>query len=260
MDESDTKVTDGSASSEQPVPSEEVAQASRPAIEDAHGQDAASAATDVDEAGIAAAVEAALFSTDSPLTPAKLAQVVQATPRQVRTALKTLNDRYEQTGASFRIEEIGGGLQMLTLPQYNDVLGRLHKARSESKLSRAALETLAIVAYRQPILRADVEAIRGVASGEVLRTLMEKQLVKIVGRAEVIGRPMLYGTTRRFLDVFGLGSIEDLPRVEELRGGDKEAPQAAVEAPAAPPPTEPQQPDPPQTNPQISQITQIEKE
>ena len=131
---------------------------------------------------------------------------------------------------------------MLTLPQYREVLGRLHKARSESKLSQAALESLAIVAYRQPILRADVEAIRGVASGEVLRTLMEKQLVKIVGRAEVIGRPMLYGTTRRFLDVFGLGSIEDLPRVEELRGGDKEAP------------TNPQQ-----TDPQLSQIPQIEK-
>ena len=85
------------------------------------------------------------------------------------------------------------------------------------RLSQAALETLAIVAYRQPILRADVEAIRGVASGEVLRGLMDKQLVKIVGRAEVIGRPMLYGTTRRFLEIFGLKRIEDLPRVEELR-------------------------------------------
>jgi segregation and condensation protein B len=91
--------------------------------------------------------------------------------------------------------------------------------KKDSRLSQAAMETLAIVAYRQPILRADIESIRGVASGEVLRGLLERQLVKIVGRAEVIGRPMLYGTSKRFLEVFGLASLDDLPRVEELRSG-----------------------------------------
>jgi len=99
------------------------------------------------------------------------------------------------------------------------VIGRLFKNKSDSKLSQAAMETLAIVAYRQPILRADIEAVRGVASGEMLRSLMDKNLVKIVGRAEVLGRPMLYGTTRQFLEVFGLNGIDDLPNVEALRAG-----------------------------------------
>jgi segregation and condensation protein B len=158
----------------------------------------------------------------------------------VRAAIATLNERYEQMGCAFRIDEIGGGFQMLTQSQYHDVLERLTKARSDSKLSQAALETLAIIAYRQPILRADVEAIRGVASGEVLRGLLEKGLVKIVGRAEVIGRPMLYGTTRKFLEVFGLGALEDLPRVEELRIGAKEpaaTPPAPAQGPAQTPPS-----------------------
>ena len=181
-----------------------------------------SAATDE----VAATVEAALFSSDSALTAARIAQIAELPGvRPVREAVETLNERYERAGSAFRIEAIAGGYQMMTLPQYNDVLTRLLRARSDSRLSQAALETLAIVAYRQPILRADVEAIRGVACGEVLRGLMEKQLVKIVGRAEVLGRPMLYGTTKRFLEVFGLNRLEDLPRVEELRGGAEEAPQ-----------------------------------
>ncbi len=166
-----------------------------------------------------AAVEAILFATDTPLTPAKIAQVAKAQGiRAVREIVKTLNERYQQAGCAFRIESIAGGYQMLTQPEYHEVLARLFRARSETKLSGASLETLSIVAYRQPILRADIEAIRGVASGEVLRTLMDRQLVKIVGRAEIVGRPMLYGTTRKFLEIFGLGSLEDLPRAEELRG------------------------------------------
>ena len=163
-------------------------------------------------------VEAILFTTDSPLPAAKISQIAQLQgTKVVKQAAKELNEKYERMGCSFRVEEIGGGYQLMTLPEYHDVLGRLSKTRGDNKLSQAGLEALAIIAYRQPILRADIEAIRGVASGEILRTLMEKQLVKIVGRAEVIGRPMLYGTTRRFLDVFGLGSLDDLPRVEELK-------------------------------------------
>jgi len=105
----------------------------------------------------------------------------------------------------------------MTLPTYADVLDALHKKRSESKLSPAALETLAIIAYKQPVLRAEVESIRGAASGEVIRSLMERHLIKIVGRAEEIGRPMLYGTTKTFLEVFGLSNIKDLPQVEQLK-------------------------------------------
>jgi segregation and condensation protein B len=171
---------------------------------------------------VLAIVEAVLFSTDSPLSPAKVAQVAELPNRRVvKKAVAMLNERYEQVGCTFRIESIAGGYQMMSLPEYHDVVSRLFKARSDSRLSQAAMETLAVVAYRQPVLRADIEAIRGVASGEVLRGLMEKQLVKIVGRAEVLGRPMLYGTTKRFLEIFGLSDLKDLPKVEELRGGAK---------------------------------------
>lgn len=172
------------------------------------------------QADASAAVEAILFTSDSPLGLSKIASVAELTQGNVRKAVKDLNARYDDIGASFRIEEIAGGYRMMTRPEYHDLLKRLLTARKDSRLSQAALETLAIIAYRQPILRADIEAIRGVACGEVLRGLLEKQLVKIVGRAEVIGRPMLYGTTRRFLEIFGLASLDDLPRVEELRSGE----------------------------------------
>ncbi len=176
---------------------------------------------------VAATVEAILFSTDNPISPAKIALVAELPGRgAVKEAISQLNERYGQVGCAFRIESIAGGYQMLTQPEYHDVVARLFKNKSDSKLSQAAMETLAIVAYRQPILRADIEAIRGVASGEMLRNLLDKNLAKIVGRAEVLGRPMLYGTSKRFLEVFGLNGIEDLPNVEALRGGrdDKTAP------------------------------------
>jgi len=192
--------------------------------------DETEASAQVDEAAeleIAATVEAILFSTDNPISPSKIAVVAELPGRQlVKKAIRQLNERYEQIGCAFRIESIAGGYQMLTQPEYHDVVSRLFKNKSDSKLSQAAMETLAIVAYRQPILRADIEAIRGVASGEMLRNLLDKNLAKIVGRAEVLGRPMLYGTTRRFLEVFGLNDIEDLPNVEALRAGrdDKKSP------------------------------------
>lgn len=186
-----------------------------------------------------AAVEAILFATDSALSPSKIADVagLASGRRGVREAVDQLNARYEHLGCAFRIEPLAGGYQMLTLPEYNDVLKRLLKVRDESRLSQAAMETLAIVAYKQPILRADVEAIRGVSSGEMIRSLMEKGLVKIVGRAEELGRPMLYGTTRTFLEVFGLKDLSELPNVEALANiPEAPAPKAGTEQ--APPETE----------------------
>lgn len=183
-----------------------------------------------------ACIEALLFASDSPLSAGRLAQAAgMAGQAGVRQAVDTLNGRYEAAGAAFTIEAIAGGFQMMTRPEYNDVLRRLRRAKADSRLSQAALETLAIVAYRQPILRADIEAIRGVACGEVLRGLMDKDLVRIVGRAEEIGRPMLYGTTRRFLELFGLGSLDDLPNAAQLR--------APPEADEEPPPGQPEGPD-----------------
>lgn len=191
--------------------------------------EAVNKSTAASAAEVAAVVEAILFASDSSISVAKIGSIAELPQRSVKQAISQLNERYETAGCVFRIEEIASGHQMMTLPEYHDVLKRLLNVKRDSRLSQAAMETLAIVAYRQPILRADVEAIRGVACGEVLRGLLEKQLVKIVGRAEVIGRPMLYGTTRRFLEVFGLADLEDLPRVEELRSGLEEKQQPAAQ-------------------------------
>jgi segregation and condensation protein B len=171
-----------------------------------------------DPAELALQIEAALLTTDRPLSSGKLGEALgHATPKQIQAAVAGLNELYEKTGRSFRVEALAGGWQILTLPRFAAALAALHKTRAQTRLTPAALETLAIVAYKQPILRADLEAIRGVACGEVLRSLMDRRLVKIVGRAEVLGRPMLYGTTKVFLEIFGLASLKDLPKAEELR-------------------------------------------
>ena len=172
------------------------------------------------EVALPARIEALLISSDRPLTDARLGALLglsgTGVARRVREALEQLNDQYEQTGRAFRIEAVAGGWQILTQAPFGPLLTRLHQDRQQSRLSQAALETLAIIAYRQPIIRAEIEAIRGVSCGEVLRGLLERRLVKIVGRAEELGRPMLYGTTREFLKVFGLAGLDDLPEIEGI--------------------------------------------
>ena len=162
-------------------------------------------------------VEAVLFASDESLTDARLANIVETSAKQIRQHIKNLNNKYQANNNAFRIEQIAGGYQMLTLSPYNHWLKKLLRVRGDNKLSPAALETLAIIAYKQPVMRADIEAIRGVAVGEVIRALSYKGLVKIVGRAEVLGRPMLYGTTKKFLEVFGLNTLKDLPKAQELK-------------------------------------------
>ncbi|MEM9881826.1 MAG: SMC-Scp complex subunit ScpB [Planctomycetota bacterium] len=163
-------------------------------------------------------VEAALLTSERALSSGKIAEAVGLEhSRPVNAAVAELNRQYEATGRAFRIEAVAGGWRVMTLPEHADVLAELRRSKSQGKLSAAALETLAIVAYKQPVLRAELESIRGVACGETLRSLMERHLVKIVGRAEELGRPMLYGTTKQFLEVFGLGSLKDLPESETLR-------------------------------------------
>lgn len=174
-------------------------------------QDAAAPPIDV------AALEALIFSTHHPLTAAQIADVLELpVSKGVKHAIAALNDAYATTGRSFRIEQVAGGYQMLTLPQFGAVLQKLHTREADTRLTKAAQETLAVIAYKQPVLRTDVEAIRGVSCGETIRSLMEKRLVKISGRAELPGRPILYGTTRRFLESFGLNSLKDLPQPEGL--------------------------------------------
>ncbi|HEY8751263.1 MAG TPA: SMC-Scp complex subunit ScpB [Tepidisphaeraceae bacterium] len=163
-------------------------------------------------------LEALLLSTHHPLTAGRLGEVIGlSSTKPVRQAIKELNCQYETTGRSFRIEQVAGGYQILTMPLYGEHLKKLHQKEADAKLTKAALETLAIVAYKQPVLRADVEAVRGCACGETIRSLMEKHLVKIAGRAEEPGRPILYGTTKRFLELFGLNSVKDLPQPESTK-------------------------------------------
>lgn len=166
-------------------------------------------------------VEAILFASDTPLPLSKIVSILGVgSARDVRNHIQALNEKYQQTNASFRVEQIASGYQMLSLPAYNTWIRRLKQNNHDSRLSQAAMETLAVVAYKQPVVRADIEAIRGVSAGEMLNRLRELGLIKIVGRAEDVGRPMLYGTTKRFLEVFGLSGLEDLPQVEELNSGE----------------------------------------
>jgi len=164
-----------------------------------------------------ARLEAILFLSREPLGSRKLAQLAGlADGTKARTLVRGLNRRYDAEGSAFRVEEVAGGFQLLTRPKYASWLRRLHSIPLEVRLSAPAMETLAVVAYRQPVLRAEIEAIRGVQCGEVLRQLIERDLVRIVGRSEELGRPLLYGTTRQFLQVFGLRHLEDLPRPDFL--------------------------------------------
>ena len=168
-------------------------------------------------------LEALLFSTHHPLTAGRLAEMLELeSTKPVKRAIRELNEQYVESDRSFRVEQVAGGYQLLTLPEFGEILKRLHQREVDAKLTKAALETLAIIAYKQPILRADIEAIRGVACGETIRSLMEKHLVRIDGRAEIPGRPILYGTTKRFLEVFGLNSLKDLPQGDDTTIKPKE--------------------------------------
>jgi segregation and condensation protein B len=166
------------------------------------------------------AIEAMLFSCAEPLTSRKLADPLKeigADGNIVRKIVRDLIKEYAGSNRGFAIEEVAGGFQMMTRPDYAEFVRVLHQSGGgRGRLSQAALETLAVVAYKQPVTRADIEAIRGVQAGPLLRTLLQKGLVKITGRAEVIGRPLLYGTTKKFLEIFGLKSLNELPKVEEL--------------------------------------------
>lgn len=159
-----------------------------------------------------ARVEAALFLASEPLTARKLARAAAlADSAEARRLVQRLREWYDADATAFQVEEIAGGFQLHARPAYRPWLVRAQRTGADIKLSPAALETLAVVAYRQPVPRADVEAVRGVGCGELLTQLIEKGLIKIVGRQESLGRPVLYGTTKRFLQAFGLGSLKDLP-------------------------------------------------
>jgi len=199
------------------------------------------AATPASEgAGLAAALEALLLASGKALRPEELWQALRAHPAHPEHAtaaadaheqghrgggdssaqgapgaiaglVERLNGELASQGRAARVERVAGGYRLMVAPEHAAVVAAFDRARQPSRLSRAAIETLSIVAYRQPITRAQIEAIRGVACGEVLRALLDRKLIAIKGRADEIGRPILYGTTRQFLDHFGLASLKELP-------------------------------------------------
>jgi segregation and condensation protein B len=161
-----------------------------------------------------ARLEAVLFAAEEALGLRRLATLAElGGGAEVRRLLERLRDLLAAEGSAFRIEEIAGGFQLLTRPEFHPWLERLRQTAGEPKLSGVLLETLAIIAYRQPIMRADLEAVRGVHCGDALRHLMERGLVRIAGRHDSLGRPVLYGTTKKFLATFGLRDLRDLPPV-----------------------------------------------
>lgn len=186
-----------------------------------------------------ALIEAALLAADEPLNARRLARAADLKDgAEARRLVRKLQTLLEQDGSAFQVEELAGGFQLLTRPEFHPWLVRLRRTGNDLRLSPAARETLAIVAYRQPIMRTDIEAIRGVQCSEMLRQLMEKGLIRIAGRHDSLGRPVLYGTTRKFLQVFGLKSLKDLPLAEQLRPPASETPQPAAGPAEAPEPSE----------------------
>lgn len=165
-----------------------------------------------------AILEALLFSSTSPLSDKRLGRLLNGVAVEtVRQLIEQLRAEYSRSGRGITIMEVAGGYQFATQAEYSEWIYRLHRHRKRSPLTPAVLETLAIIAYKQPIVRADIEAIRGVDCGGILRQLQDSGLVEIVGRREVVGRPPLYGTSELFLKTFGLRRLGDLPSLEELQ-------------------------------------------
>ena len=176
-------------------------------------------------------VEALILASPEPISAARLAEIIPyCKPGVAKDLVNELNTEYQEQDRAFEIWEVAGGYQIRTRAEFSGYLQQLRKQRS-LRLSRAALETLAIVAYKQPATRAEVEQVRGVDVGAVLRSLLDRQMVRIVGHRDVPGRPMLYATTRRFLEVFGLESLKGLPTLRELEELSREQREAAGDQP-----------------------------
>ncbi|MFZ0390025.1 MAG: SMC-Scp complex subunit ScpB [Calditrichia bacterium] len=162
-------------------------------------------------------VEALIFSSDSAISADRISEVVNQLNRtMIGEMVRLLNEKYRAGGHAFRIREIAGGYQMFTLPEFSGYIDQLFQDKQKSRLTQKALETLAIIAYKQPVTRHDMEEIRGVNVDGVLKTLLNRHLINIAGRADAPGSPFLYRTTRKFLDYFGLNSLEDLPKLKEI--------------------------------------------
>lgn len=178
-------------------------------------------------------VEALIFASDVPLSAEQIRQYVDgATPSQIRKAIETLNLEYTKTNRAFHVIAVAGGFQMVTRENYSQWVKKLYHRRIKARLSQAALETLAIIAYRQPVTKTDVAAIRGVNCDAVVKTLLERRLINISGRSDGPGRPLLYRTTNEFLRYFGVNALSDLPKpreIEEIMKEENHSSEDAVE-------------------------------
>ena len=169
------------------------------------------------ENNIKSAIEAMLFASEKPLTPEQIGGALDnLSAQEVRSAVEELKSEYERNNRGMRIAEIANGFQMVTATNFATFLKKLFKDRHADRLSKQALETLAIIAYKQPLTRNEIEILRNVNVDGVMKSLLDKSLIRITGRKKAPGRPIVYGTTRVFLEHFGLKSLEDLPKIEEL--------------------------------------------
>lgn len=165
-------------------------------------------------------IEALIFAADKPILLKEIKEVLKEVDAQtIRESIGRLQKEYESQGRSFRIVEVAGGFRMSTCPRFGEWLKKFYRFCHRERLSRASLETLAIIAYKQPIIRAEIEAVRGVDVAGILYGLLEKRLIRVLGRKEVVGHPLIYGTTDQFLEHFGLKALSELPRIEELKEG-----------------------------------------
>ncbi|MFP4158496.1 MAG: SMC-Scp complex subunit ScpB [Desulfobacterales bacterium] len=165
-------------------------------------------------------IESLLFVSKDPLSAQQLKNLLpEAETGGIRGALEELEQEYRKKNGGFLLQEVAGGYQFRTRPEYRQWIERLF-APQPTRLSRAAMETLAIVAYHQPVLRSEIEHIRGVNSGNTIRLLLEKKLIRVLGRREIPGRPLVYGTTKSFLELFGLKDLKDLPAPQEIAAGE----------------------------------------
>jgi segregation and condensation protein B len=169
----------------------------------------------LDTSELKAIVESLVFVSDIPLRPERIAEAIEVERGRVVQILRELESEYRQARRGFVLEEVAGGFQFRTRAEHVDWVRRLNKSRP-FRFSRAALETMAIIAYRQPITRAEIEYLRGVDSGGVVKTLLDRHLVRILGKKDIAGRPMIYGTTREFLELFGLRDLAALPTLKEF--------------------------------------------
>ena len=165
-------------------------------------------------------VEAILFASEQPVSPRRIALALKEREALIKAAVRDLAAEYDLQNRAFGVIEIAGGFQILTRPEYGELIGKLYEQSRQTRLSQAALETLAIVAYKQPVMRVEVEDIRGVGVQTMLKHLLDMGLLRVAGRSDALGRPLLYGTTRKFLITFGLKSPKDLPSVEDLKTDD----------------------------------------